>query len=36
MKKLIALVFLGLSMLAATPNKVQNPIPQCDPCDWAR
>jgi hypothetical protein len=36
MKKFIALAFFALSLLAAQTNKVDNPIPQCDPCPWVR
>jgi len=37
MKKFMVLVFMALSMLAArTVNKVDNPFPQCDPCQWVR
>jgi len=39
MKKLVILAFIALSMLAAKSNTskdVYNPVPQCDPCDWAR
>ena len=37
MKKLVVLVFLALSLLAArTTIQVDNPFPQCDPCQWVR
>jgi len=37
MKRIVVLAFIALSMLAArTTSKVDNPFPQCDPCQWVR
>lgn len=37
MKKLTILAFMALSLFAAgTTNKIENPIPMCQPCPWVR
>jgi hypothetical protein len=36
MKKLVLLALIAFSFLAARPVRVDNPIPQCDPCPWVR
>ena len=37
MKKLIALTFFALSLLAtAQTSKTDTPLPTCDPCPWVR
>jgi hypothetical protein len=37
MKKLMLLVLVAFSFLAsANATRSQGPLPQCNPCDWAR
>jgi len=39
MKKLTVLALLALSLFAARPvppNKSDNPLPTCNPCEWVR
>jgi len=36
MKKLVLLALIAFSFLAAHTPQTDNPLPQCDPCDWVR
>jgi hypothetical protein len=37
MNKLMILLFIAISLFAARPtNKIENPIPTCNPCPWVR
>ena len=36
MKKLVLLALIAISFLAARPVKVDNPLPQCNPCPFVR
>jgi hypothetical protein len=36
MKKLALLTLIAMSLFASKPNKVENPLPTCDPCPFVR
>jgi hypothetical protein len=37
MKKLVLIALIAVSFMAAKPaNKVDTPMPQCDPCPFVR